>query len=54
MAERELWTVGVGRNNESLLRALGRYFYLSNPAELAGMFALELFPAQVPVGPSSR
>ena len=27
VAERELWTVGVGRNNESLLRALGRYFY---------------------------
>ena len=31
----DLWTVGVGRNNEPLLRELGHYLSLTNPAEAA-------------------
>lgn len=38
-----LVTIGVGRNNERLLRALGRYYYLDHPLELARTLAPKLF-----------
>jgi len=44
----DLWTIGVGRHDEALLRELGRYFYLSDPTELAGVITRELFQDPAP------